>query len=353
MKAIYWLVIAAVVAGGAVAAWKYWPKPATNAKPTASSPVSPAQAEAAHKTPAPPPEKPAPKPTDTPAVKPSEQAPPPVAADPPPAPKATSADAAAMLAEARELLNADKLVEARAKFSQAYNTGALNEADASATRKALFDLADKTIFSSTVFPGDPYCEKYVFKPGEVLARVERTLALRVPTQIILRINNIGSASTIRAGQSIKVIHGPFRAVVYKSKFVMDLYLQDTLVRQFRVGIGSRETPTPEGHFRVTLAGKLMGATYNPPPSSGLAARSLRPGDPGYPLDSRGHWISLTGIPEKGTNLTDRDGYGIHGTCEPGSIGTASSHGCVRLSDADIELVFALLYEYHSAVDILP
>lgn len=36
-----------------------------------------------------------------------------------------------------------------------------------------------------------------------------------------------------------------------------------------------------------------------------------------------------------------DGYLIHGTTDPGSIGSAVTHGCIRLSDRDI----AWLYEY--------
>jgi len=37
-----------------------------------------------------------------------------------------------------------------------------------------------------------------------------------------------------------------------------------------------------------------------------------------------------------------DGYGIHGTDEPLSIGTAASHGCVRLRNEDIETLFRIV-----------
>ena len=36
-----------------------------------------------------------------------------------------------------------------------------------------------------------------------------------------------------------------------------------------------------------------------------------------------------------------NGYGIHGTQEIGKLGRNVSHGCVRLSDPDIERLFAL------------
>lgn len=37
-----------------------------------------------------------------------------------------------------------------------------------------------------------------------------------------------------------------------------------------------------------------------------------------------------------------DGYGIHGTDEPLTIGTAASHGCVRLRNEDIETLFRIV-----------
>ena len=37
-----------------------------------------------------------------------------------------------------------------------------------------------------------------------------------------------------------------------------------------------------------------------------------------------------------------DGYGIHGTDEPTSIGSAASHGCVRLRNEDIETLFRIV-----------
>jgi len=51
-------------------------------------------------------------------------------------------------------------------------------------------------------------------------------------------------------------------------------------------------------------------------------------DPKNPLGER--WIDLG------------DSYGIHGTIEPDSIGTAASRGCIRLRDADIIEVYNFL-----------
>lgn len=37
-------------------------------------------------------------------------------------------------------------------------------------------------------------------------------------------------------------------------------------------------------------------------------------------------------------------YGIHGTTDPGSIGRAASHGCIRLRNADVAVLHALVAE---------
>ncbi len=87
------------------------------------------------------------------------------------------------------------------------------------------------------------------------------------------------------------------------------------------------------------------------PTAPLAERVLLPGDPGYALGKRGLWISLEGV--DGNPYSAADGYGIHDTSDQNSIGTYSSLGCIRLRDADIDLVFSLLYEFWSTVAVEP
>jgi len=275
----------------------------------------------------------------------------PAPATKPTGPPLSRGQAARALAEGTKLYQAGKLVEARTTLARAYRSGKLAPAVAETTRKLLAELADKTIFSARVYEGDPYTFHYVFKPEQVLQRVERRQKLRVPWQIILKINGIRRAENIRAGQRLKMIRGPFHAIVHRSTFAMELFLDDVFVRRLKVCIGAPETETPAGFFRVTLGGKLENAPYTPPPSSGLPQKAILPGEPGYPLDRRGLWISLTGIAEKGTTLTKEDGYGIHGTNDLSSIGKAKSHGCIRLADKDIDLVFSLLYEKMSTVEV--
>jgi len=72
-------------------------------------------------------------------------------------------------------------------------------------------------------------------------------------------------------------------------------------------------------------------TFYPPASLRGQVPVLKPGDPNNPLGSR--WI---GFGEGG------NGLGIHGTNEPDSIGKRVSLGCIRMLNADAELLYDCL-----------
>ena len=249
------------------------------------------------------------------------------------------------------LLAEKKVAEGRAALSEALLSGTLPALSAENVRKTLADLSDKMLMSAEIFDGDPYTYQYTCKSGDVLVKVERTEKLHVPIEAILKINHIADAGKIRSGQTIKLIRGPFHAVVDKSAFTMDLYLHregcaPAFVRRLRVGLGKNGS-TPLGLWRVKLGTKQPRANWFPPPNA-PERRSIRWGEPGYPLGTKGYWIGLEGTDDVTRSHT---GYGIHGTNDPTSIGKSESLGCIRLADPDIELVFSLLYESWSTVKV--
>ena len=252
-----------------------------------------------------------------------------------------------------DLLKADKPVAARAALSEALLSGGLVGQREEKAREELTKLAEKTIFSDRYFDGDPYVSRYKFLPGEYLVHIERRkLGLHVPPKLIERINNI-RAPQIRAGQALKMVHGPFHAIVHKGKFIMDIYLhreglEKVFIKRVRVGLGKDGT-TPVGSWRVKLGSKQPNSVWYPPPNS-PHRKALRPGHPDYPLGRKGYWIGLEGTDEK---TRSEEGYGIHGTNDPKTIGKEDSLGCIRLGDKDIELVFSVLYEKWSTVEIRP
>ena len=253
----------------------------------------------------------------------------------------------------------ERIIEARTLMSEALLSGLLSPAEQKTAVERLTKIADKTILSRSVDINDPYAQLYTILPGDVLAKVVRRLKLRIPWRVILKVNNRPwqgrqgerSARRIRGGDVLKVIHGPCHAIVYKNGHVMDLYLQrdkmpPAFLRRIRVGLGKDGT-TPLGAWKVKS--RLVHAKYYPAANSKHKA-PIEYGEPDYPLGVKGLWIGLSGIDEKTKPMTS---YGIHSTDAQNSIGGDQSEGCIRVGNADIDLVYAMLIEKWSRVEIRP
>lgn len=209
-------------------------------------------------------------------------------------------------------------------------------------RRRLERIAEETVFTPEIIPGDPLFDLYEIRAGDNLISIGRRY--EVPHEAIMLINGIADARRIRAQQKIKVPNGPFHAEISISQFRLDLYLQDTYVRSFRVGLGASQS-TPAGVWLVK--DRLENPTYFPP-ASATDKRIIPPNDPGNPLGVR--WIGLEGIEGAAVG---QESYGIHGTNEPHTIGQAVSMGCVRMLNEDVTWVYKFLLPRHSRVRTLP
>lgn len=160
---------------------------------------------------------------------------------------------------------------------------------------------------------------------------------------------MSSPNRLSVGQKLKLVTGPFHAIVSKSAYRMDVYLGPTdrpdewvYVRSFRVGLGEGNS-TPLGEFVVRPKSKLINPHWvNPRTGEQFAAD-----DPKNPIGE--HWIGLDGLGD----AQHYAGYGIHGTIEPDSVGQQRSMGCVRLAADDIAFVYELLTESGSRIRIVP
>lgn len=233
-----------------------------------------------------------------------------------------------------------KVIEARDRLNEAFSMP-MNDVQRAVIKRKLSELADKWLFSRTVYPQDRFCSNYQVKPGDLLQSISSQN--KVPWEILQEVNNISRPELLRAGQMIKIVHGPFHAKVYRSTFTMDVYHQNTFVRSFRVGLGQEGKETPTGLWSVKQGGKLI----KPPWSDPETGKLLHYGDAGYALGSR--WIALDGL---GGNAKGRTGFGIHGTIEPETIGTKSSKGCIRLHNGDVKKVYNMLTEVQSLVRVI-
>ncbi len=120
---------------------------------------------------------------------------------------------------------------------------------------------------------------------------------------------------------------------------LDLLAEDLIARSYPIstskfGLGSEPGSyrTPLGNFRID---EMIGD--GAPPASIFVGRrpTGRIADPGGDEDhvlTRILW--LTGLDAENANTHDRYIY-IHGTNQEDLIGTAASHGCVRMRNADV------------------
>ncbi len=247
-----------------------------------------------------------------------------------------------LITEAMTLINAkpSRIIEARDRLNEALPMRQSRQQRA-VVKEKLSELADKWLFSRTIFPQDGLCESLQVRPGNLLSTISKQF--KVPHEILLEINKISRPEALQAGETIKVINGPFHARIYRSTFTMDLYLQNTFVRSFPVGLGQPGMETPTGLWRVKADGKLITPTWADP----VTGKIYKAEDPDYPLGSR--WIGLEGI--KGA-AKSREGFAIHGTKAPEEIGTAGSRGCIRLHNGDAILLYNLLVPSFSLVEVV-
>lgn len=254
----------------------------------------------------------------------------------------TGAGARSAIDASRRKLAARDLAGARQELTAALSRNPAG-ADERELRGEMAKLADQTLFSTERSDAnDPLVTVYKIQDTDLLTNIGKKF--KVPYEIIMEMNGIKDARRIRAGQTLRVPNGPFHARISKSKFRMDLYLQDTYIRSYPVGLG-KDSGTPEGGWEVES--RLPNPTYFPP-ASAEKKKIIAPSDPANPLGE--FWIGLRGISGEAKG---QEGFGVHGTIEPDSIGKAASLGCVRMRNEDVAVVFKLLAPKHSTVTILP
>lgn len=258
-------------------------------------------------------------------------------------PDRTTDAAQSMITSALASLEA-RPIESRLVLSKALGATDVSPADKQHVRDALTKINETLVFGPTTVPGDPYAVAYNVQAGDLLQKIVRKHSLQVDWRLIARINNV-DPRRIRVGQRLKLITGPFHCVVSKSDFRLDLYLgdgsQQVYVRSFSVGLGEFNS-TPEGLFRVRPNSKAVNPAWVNP----RTGESFEAEDPKNPIGE--YWVGLEAVDEA---LKDVIGYGIHGTTDPDSVGREKSMGCIRLHDADIELLYELLIEETSLVRI--
>jgi lipoprotein-anchoring transpeptidase ErfK/SrfK len=254
------------------------------------------------------------------------------------------------LVEAGErAIAANKMVEARLILSKALLLKDAPLDQKPAIRSKLQRINEDLVFGPKIEAGDPLVESYKIQRGDALARIPRKRELAVDWRMIQRVNRISNPSSIREGQTIKLVKGPFHAVVTKSEYRVDIYAGSPsepatwlYIKSYTAGLGEGNS-TPVGNYVVKKNSKLENPTWVNP----RTGEKFDANDPKNPIGE--FWLGWQGEGDSAQNT----GYGFHGTVDPQSIGKQMSMGCVRLADADIAELFGMLVEEVSVVRVLP
>ena len=246
----------------------------------------------------------------------------------------------AILQDAQRNISEGRTIAARDSLNDVLNM-AMEDSLRQQAKKQMEGLANDWLFGRTVQLGDNLCSTYKIQSGDVLANIAANY--KVPYQFLMKINNISSDKGLKVGQSMKVVHGPFHAVVYLSSFTMDLYLQNMYVKSYKIGTGKAGHETPPGSWRVKPGGKLIKPTWTDP-ETGVVYHA---DDPNYPLGSG--WIAIEGTDDRTRGIA---GIAIHGTNDESTIGTKSSRGCIRLFNGELKEVYDMLEPSYSELRVV-
>jgi len=115
-----------------------------------------------------------------------------------------------------------------------------------------------------------------------------------------------------------------RIVVNISQRKLRLIRNGRVWKTYRIAVGTPSHPTPTGDYEVN--DKQVDPAWYPPDSPWAAELETIPPGPGNPLGTR--WIGTTA-----------PAIGIHGTYADSSIGSAASHGCMRMHIPEVEELF--------------
>jgi lipoprotein-anchoring transpeptidase ErfK/SrfK len=111
----------------------------------------------------------------------------------------------------------------------------------------------------------------------------------------------------------------------RSTFTLRLWKHLKLAKTYTVAVGQEGLETPAGLYHIQE--KQVNPSWHVPDSAwagDLAGQVIPPG-PADPIKAR--WMAIF------------EGAGIHGTEETESLGSAASHGCVRMSIPDVEELY--------------
>lgn len=167
--------------------------------------------------------------------------------------------------------------------------------------------------------GSTLFKEYKVKRGDALSRIARRF--KTDYRTIKRYSGM-KRDGLQIGQRLRVPKSHPEIVIFKGDFELLIVLEGCLVRAFDVATG-KNGKTPEGSFMIGT--KTVNPTWYSP-----AGKVYKYGNEKNILGTR--WMAFK-------NTDEHQGFGIHGTKFPESIGTEASMGCIRMRNDEVEVVY--------------
>jgi len=199
-------------------------------------------------------------------------------------------------------LEQGRLAEVHQTLSLWYDNPELTPEESRQLTELLDQVAGTVVYSRQHLIERPY----TVQSGDTLQRVGR--AYGVPWELLAKINGISDPENIEPGRELKVLRGPFDAVVDLEKHEMTLKLRGLYAGRFQIGVGRNQQELEGTYF--------------------VEDKIVQSDAPDSPLGR--YWIKLN------------DRVGIHGTNDPRNIGADDGPGTISLGNRDIEDVHDIL-----------
>ncbi|MCF6176560.1 MAG: L,D-transpeptidase family protein [Victivallaceae bacterium] len=240
----------------------------------------------------------------------------------------TATAVAALCAKSISALSNMEYTEARQLALKALQQPGVTEYSVSWIKAAeALSQANSAIINSDIpLPGKKV--RYKVVAGDALQKIANKFNTTV--EFIQRGNRMKKNNYIVwEGQGLKIYHGNWHIKISKKNYLLSLYDGDELFRIYHIGIGKQDR-TPESAF--TIVSKKKNPTWYKSKSEIFPF-----GTKENVLGTR--WLALKVTDKKFQHFT---GYGIHGTWDNDSIGKAMSNGCIRMKNAEVEELFAIV-----------
>ncbi len=188
------------------------------------------------------------------------------------------------------------------------------------------DELDQEARDAAVEPGADELEVVASQPGRKVRdnRLERELRAAVvgaDRTVVVHVHETKPEVTT----SEVARRYPSYLTLDRGTFTLRLWQDLKLTRTYTVAVGQEGLETPEGLYEIQA--KEENPIWHVPESDwagDLAGQTIPPG-PSNPIKAR--WMAIY------------EGAGIHGTEETASLGSAASHGCVRMAIPDVEELY--------------